>query len=97
VSTIRSGELLRLLSEHDGAYLLDELGALHRDDLKLRTITVKAANGRDMFVLPGEGGTHILDDFIRASLVYQAVPLDDKYRRVYRLTPDGVVRGRVST
>jgi hypothetical protein len=37
----------------------------------------------------------ILDDLIRASFVYEAVPLDEKYRRIYRLTPDGLERGRL--
>jgi hypothetical protein len=35
----------------------------------------------------------MLDDFIRASLVYEAEPLDEQFRRVYRLTPDGLARG----
>lgn len=96
MTTISSGEILKLFADHEGACLLDELGAPHRDDLKLRTITLKAADGRDILLIPGQGGGQILDDFIRASLVYEAVPLDEKYRRVYRPTLDGIARGRAS-
>ena len=72
---------------------MDELGAPHRDDLKLRTVSVKAADGRDIATVAGDAASQILDDLIRAKFVYEAVPLDRKYRRVYRLTPDGLARG----
>jgi hypothetical protein len=93
---IRSTEILKLLAQQTDNYLLDELGAPHRDDLKVRTMTVKTADGRDLVVFGGAEGGKILDDFLRAGLVYEAVPLDDEYRRIYRLTPDGLKRGKAN-
>jgi hypothetical protein len=89
---IGSTEILAYLAHNSGSYILDELGAPHRDDLKNRTVTLKTSDDHD-FEIFSEGGPKILDDFIRAGLVYEAVPLDDKYRRIYRLTPDGLKRG----
>jgi hypothetical protein len=84
-----STEILRLLAQQEGGYFLDELGAPHRDDLKLRTVTVKTADGRDEATISGDTASKILSELIRAKSVYEAVPLDEKYRRVYRLTPGG--------
>jgi len=92
---IWSTEILKLLAQQEGGYLSDQLGAPHRDDLKCRTITVRAADGREIAILNNDS-QHILDDFIRARLVYEAVPLDEKYCRIYRLTPDGLERGKVA-
>ena len=61
---------------------MDELGVPHRDDLKLRTVTVKTAAGRNMATVAGDAASQILDDLIRAKFVYEAVALDRKYRRV---------------
>jgi len=88
-----STEILRLLAQQDGNYLLDELGAPHRDDLKLRMVTVKTADGRDIATVAGDAASQLLHDLIRAKFVYEAAPLDRKYRRVYRLTPDSLPRG----
>jgi hypothetical protein len=55
---------------------LDELGAPHRDDLKLRTVTVKTADGRDEATISGDTASKILGELIRAKSVYEAVPLD---------------------
>ena len=89
---MRSSELLQKLAEDGGGYLVDQLGCPHTD-LKARAITVYRANGQLVTILDGTGGGMILDDFIRASLVYEAEPLDEQFRRVYRLTPDGLARG----
>jgi hypothetical protein len=70
---------------------VDDLSAPHRDDLKLRTVTVKATDGRKIMILGGDGPT-VLDDLIRSRFVYEAVLLDEEYRRIYRLTPDGLAR-----
>jgi hypothetical protein len=87
---MRSTEILALLAQQEGSYLLDELGAPHRDDLKVRTMTVKTADGRDIAWVGGDAGSQILNDLIRAGFVQEAVPLDEKYRRIYRLTPAGL-------
>jgi hypothetical protein len=92
---MRSIEVLALTAQQAGRYLLDELGAPHRDDLKLRTVTVKTSEGRDVAQISGDASSEILDDLIRGRFVYEAVPLDEKYRRVYRLTPAGFERGRL--
>ena len=94
---MRSTEILALLAQHEGRYLLDELGAPHRDDLKLRTMTVKTAHGHDILSVSGDAGSQILGELIRAGLVYEAVPLDEKYTRVYHLTPDGLERAKGSS
>lgn len=91
---IHSTEILKLLARQEDSYLLDELGAPHRDDLKRRTVTMRTTNGNDIAIL--DNGGQILDDFIRASLVYEAVPLDEKYRRIYRLTSDGLERAKAA-
>ena len=89
---MRSTEILRLLAEDGGGSLVDQLGAPHTD-IKLRTLTVKRADGRVAAILPGDFGAAVLRDFIEARLVYEFVPLDEEFRRVYRLTPDGLARG----
>ena len=71
-----------------------KLGAPDRNDIKARTVTVKTADGRDIAWVGGDAGSQILDDLIRAGLVYEAVPLDENYSRIYRLTPDGLKRGK---
>jgi hypothetical protein len=89
-----SMEILGLVAQQKGGYLLDELGAAHRDDLKLRTVTVKTADGCDIVTVAGDPASQIIDDLIRGGLVSEAAPLDEKYRRIYRLTPDGLERGK---
>jgi hypothetical protein len=84
---LNSAELLRALAEDDGGSVVDQLGAPHTK-LKHRIVTVKRADGGVVAVLD-EAGTSLLDDFIRRRLVYEAVPLDAEYQRVYRLTPAG--------
>ena len=81
---LRSSELLQILAERDGdgGSLIDQLGAPHTN-IKLRTITVKTSDGEVVAIFDGRGGGLILDEFIRASLVYEAVPLDEQFRRVY--------------
>jgi hypothetical protein len=90
-----STDILRLLAE-DGGSLVDQLGAPHTD-IKLRTLTVKRADGRVAAILPDDFGAAVLRDFIGAGLIYEAVPLDQEFRRVYRLTPDGLARGTATT
>ena len=60
-----STEILARVTQQEGNYLLDELGSPHRDDLKLRTVTVKTAQGRDIALVSGDAGSEILDDLIR--------------------------------
>jgi hypothetical protein len=86
---LRSTEVLRLLAEDGGGSLVDQLGAPHTD-IKLRTLTVKRADGRVATILHGDSGAAVLRDFIEAGFVYESVPLDEEFRRVYRLTPDGL-------
>jgi hypothetical protein len=89
---MRSTEILHLLAEDGGGCLVYQAGAPFTDS-KLPTVTVKRADGCEIAVLPGQQGGQIIEDFVRASLIYEAVPLDDRFRRVYRLTPDGLARG----
>jgi hypothetical protein len=93
---LHSTEILRLLAEDGGGSLVDQLGAPHTD-IKLRTLTVKRADGRVSTILPGDVGAAVLRDLIQASFVNESVPLDDEFRRVYRLTPDGLAHGIAST
>jgi hypothetical protein len=92
---MRSGELLHFLAADGGGSLVYQLGCPHTD-IKLHTVTVKRADGRAYATLPGDHGRPIIDDFLRAGLMYEAEPLDEKYRRVYRLMPDGLTRGAAS-
>lgn len=82
-----AGLLRALIEDEGGGSIVDQRGAPHTD-LKRRTITVKRADGSVVAVLDAAGAS-LLDDFIRRRLVYEAVPLDAEYRRVYRLTPAG--------
>ena len=88
---MHSSELLQTLAEGGGSYLVDQLGCPHTD-LKARAIAVHRADGQLVTILDGVKGGLMLDDFIRASLIYEAEPLDEQFRRVYRLTPDGLAR-----
>jgi hypothetical protein len=92
---LRSTEILRLPAEDGGGSLVDQLGAPHTN-IKLRTLTVKRADGHVATILPGDFGAAVLRDLIQGSFVYESIPLDDEFRRVYRLTPDGLARGIAS-
>jgi hypothetical protein len=91
---IRSTQILALMAANPDSFLLDELGAPHRTDLKGRVVSLRFADGREIELL-GSSGIQILDDFLRARLVY-AGPLDAMFRRIYRLTPDGQERGKAA-
>ena len=69
--------------------IVDQLGAPHRDDLKLRVVTVRVASASDISI-PAE----MLDDLIRQAFVFEAASLDAEFRRVYRLTADGLEAAR---
>lgn len=78
-----SAQILELLRQNSGSYLLDESAAPHTD-LKRRVVTLKDTNDNDMQIL--EGGAAIIDALLRTKQIVEASP-DKPWEgyRTYRL------------
>jgi len=87
---MRSSDALKLLARDRETSLIEQLSA-PESAAPRRTIGIRSADGQ-MTMLDNIEGAKLLDRFIRARLVYEAVPLDAAYRREYRLTPAGLAR-----
>jgi hypothetical protein len=99
----RSTEVLKLLAAKEGRYLLFEMGAPHNTELKGNVISLRESDGglvkvtddlRNVFI-PAVT-REMFDDFMRASLIKQDGQEDDHHRLVFRLTADGLQRGKAA-
>jgi hypothetical protein len=79
---MRSSDALKLLARDRESSLVEQLSAPESAE-PCRTIGIRCADGQ-MTMLDNIEGAKLLDNFIRARLVYEAVPLDAAYRREFR-------------
>ncbi len=97
-----STQILELLAAEDGRYLLFGKGAPYNMKLKGHVISLRGANGREVVVTDGSRNFTayiprvMFDDFMRAHLITQNGQEDADHRLVFRLTSEGLTRGKAA-
>jgi hypothetical protein len=86
----RPSAALKVLARDPDSSLIEQLSAPESGGAR-RTIGIRRSDG-ELVMLDNIEGATLLDGFIRARLVYEAVPLDAEQRREYLLTPAGQAR-----
>jgi hypothetical protein len=104
IMNITSTEILKFLAAKDGRYLLFEKGAPHNTELKGDVISLREPDGslvkamddlRNVFIMPAIP-REMFDDFMKASLIKQDGQEDNQHRLIFRLTADGLQRGKAA-
>ena len=89
---IRSTELLAKMATHEGSYFSEPLVAPYSDHQNTSPVRVVFPDSH----VPELPDDTILSDFKAQSLVYEDTSPDDSHR-IYRLTADGLERGKQAT
>jgi hypothetical protein len=85
---IRSTEFLGVLARDDRYIVFERSTPVGR--LKNDFITIKSRDGRDLVELPRV----IFDDMLAASFIHQDGDARDDHSLIFRLTTDGLERGK---